>query len=200
MLDRVRSLDRAVTERLTISLQRQAMAKSVRKAHEDLLEAIVPAVDDANFALMTTGQLSGGKQQNELLEAMHRLLELQADINLLAGLLAEASLVSESARMKPLRDLIDAAQRRSEANLAALAKPEQSQRLENLYAKLATPASEEGIIALRSRELAAQHDAELAFAATQFEAVKLEQAVDSLVKRQDEIAQRTVADTRSRDR
>jgi phosphoglycerate-specific signal transduction histidine kinase len=53
MAERIDALNQAVTERITISKQRQAMAFSIRKAHEELLQGITPAVDDANFELMT---------------------------------------------------------------------------------------------------------------------------------------------------
>jgi hypothetical protein len=51
---RLGALNQAVTDRIAVSRRREAMALSVRKAHEELLEAITPAIDDANFELMTT--------------------------------------------------------------------------------------------------------------------------------------------------
>src|SRR2546422_3689348 len=52
MIDRIAALNQAVTERIAISDRRQAMTTSIRKAHEELLEGIIPAIDDANFELM----------------------------------------------------------------------------------------------------------------------------------------------------
>ena len=63
MVERLDALNQAVTERLEISAQRRALALSVRRAHEDILEAITPAIDDANFDLMTRNQASGGSDR-----------------------------------------------------------------------------------------------------------------------------------------
>jgi phosphoglycerate-specific signal transduction histidine kinase len=91
MVERIDALNQAVTERITISEQRQAMAFSIRKAHEELLEGITPAIDDANFELMTKDRGAGTKvSSNEEIESLRRLLEVQAEANLLAGLLTES--------------------------------------------------------------------------------------------------------------
>ena len=182
MVDRIVALNQAVTERIAIAGHRQAMATSIRKAHEELLEGITPAIDDANFDLMTKSQGAEDKAaSNEAVESLRRLLEVQAEVNLLAGLLIESSLVTESVRLQPLRELIDAARGKIETNLKALADPELRKNLTGLYDRLAVMAGQDGIIAVRARELRRQHEAQLAFAATQAEAVKLKHAVDSLV-------------------
>src|ERR1700719_5393082 len=88
MVERLDALNQAVTERLKISAQRRALALSVRRAHEDILEAITPAIDDANFDLMTRNQASGGSAAvNQAIEALRRLLEIQSGNNLLSRLL-----------------------------------------------------------------------------------------------------------------
>jgi methyl-accepting chemotaxis protein len=182
MVERLAALNQVVTERITISNQRRTLALSVRKTHEDLLEGLAPVIDDANFGMMTKNQGASSKSAvNESLEALRRLLEVQAEANLLAGLLTESSLVTESARLQPLRDLVDAARRKIETNLSALADPEQRNKLLSLYGQLAIIAGDDGIIALRKLELDRQRDAQLAFASTQSEAVKLKQLVDRLV-------------------
>ncbi|MBV9243815.1 MAG: methyl-accepting chemotaxis protein [Methylobacteriaceae bacterium] len=168
------------------------MALSIGKAHEALLEAITPVVDDANFDLMTASNDVGSKPSGELLESLRRLLEVEAEANLLAGLLTEASLVTEAARLEPMRDLIDAARRKIEANLGALADPEQRAKLTALYEQLAAIAGKDGVVGLRNRELNSQREAELAFTATISEAVKLKQAVDQLVEQQGELV-KTIA-------
>ena len=161
------------------------MAASIRKAHEELLEGITPAVDDANFELMTKSQGAENKAAaNEAIESLRRLLEVQAEANLLAGLLIESSMVTEIVRLQPLREVIDAARGKIESNLKALADPEQRKNLLGLYDRLAAMAGQDGIIAVRARELQRQREAQLAFAATQTEAVKLKRAVDSLVEQQ----------------
>ncbi len=182
MTDRLYTLNRAVAERIAISNQRQNLALSVRKVHEEFLETITPVIDDANFDLMTASKTAGVKGASvELVELLRRALEVQAEVNLLAGLLTEASMATERARLQPLRDLIDAAQRKIDANLNAMPNNEQRQKLTGLYGRMAAVAGKDGVIALRNRELTSLKDAESAFADTQSEAVRLKQAVDRLV-------------------
>ena len=185
MIDRISALNQAVTERITTSGQRQAMAASIRKAHEELLIGLTPVIDDANFELMTKSQGAENKAaSNQAIESLRHLLEVQAEANLLAGLLIESSMVTESVRLQPLRENIDAARRRIETNLNAIADPEQRKRLIGLHERLAAMAGQDGIVDVRARELLRQQEAQLAFAATQNEAVKLKQAVDRLVEQQ----------------
>jgi signal transduction histidine kinase/DNA-binding response OmpR family regulator len=185
MIDRISALNQAVTERITTSGQRQAMAASIRKAHEELLIGLTPAIDDANFELMTKSQGAENKAaSNQAIESLRHLLEVQAEANLLAGLLIESSMVTESVRLQPLRENIDAARRRIETSLNALADPEQRKRLIGLHERLAAMAGQDGIVDVRAQELLRQQEAQLAFAATQTEAVKLKQAVDRLVEQQ----------------
>jgi phosphoglycerate-specific signal transduction histidine kinase len=185
MIDRIAALNQAVIERITTSGQRQAMAASIRKAHEELLIGLTPAIDDANFELMTKSQGAENKAaSNQAIESLRHLLEVQAEANLLAGLLIESSMVTESVRLQPLRENIDAARRRIETSLNALADPEQRKRLIGLHERLAAMAGQDGIVDVRARELLRQQEAQLAFAATQTEAVKLKQAVDRLVEQQ----------------
>jgi signal transduction histidine kinase/DNA-binding response OmpR family regulator len=187
MVERIDALNQAVTERIGISDQRRAVALSIRKAHDGFLEGITPAIDDANFELMTKSQGTGTKAvSNEEIESLRRLLEVQSEANLLAGLLTESSLITESVRLQPVRELIDAARGRIETNLKALADPEQRRKLTALYDRLAALG---GIIGLRAFELQRQHEAQLAFTAMQSEAVKLKQAVDRLVEQQGNGAQ-----------
>src|SRR5438093_6087398 len=101
MIDRIAALNQAVIERITTSGQRQAMAASIRKAHEELLIGLTPAIDDANFELMTKSQGAENKAaSNEAIESLRRLLEVQGEANLLAGLLIESTLVTEIVRLQ----------------------------------------------------------------------------------------------------
>jgi phosphoglycerate-specific signal transduction histidine kinase len=83
MIDRLHTLNGAVADRIAISRQRQSMVLSVRKFHEEFLEAITPIIDDANFDLMTTSKLGGVKGASiELIELLRRALEVQAEVNM----------------------------------------------------------------------------------------------------------------------
>jgi len=191
LVQRLSALNQAVTDRIAISNERYHLALSIRTAHEALLDGLAPAIDDANFDLMTRNKTAGmDSALNSMIESLRRLLEAQSESNLLAGLLTEASLVNDLNRLAPLRDLIGAAKRKIETNLSEIGDPAQQKKLTDLYKQLSVLGADDGIITLRSFELARQRDAQLAFSAVQSEAVKLKQTVDALVDQQSENAQR----------
>src|SRR5271155_3556579 len=86
MDQRLEALSQAVARRIQISTQRRALALAVRQAHENLLGAIASVIDDANFDLMTRSQTNDPTALNRSIDALRRLLEVQAYANLLAGL------------------------------------------------------------------------------------------------------------------
>ena len=190
MVGRLDALNQAVTERNKISARRQALALSVRKVHEDILEAITPVIDDANFDLMTQDHSSAGNAAlNQSIEALRRLLEVQSGANLLSGLLIESSMVTDVASLTPIRDPIGSAQRSIEANLKALPQTDQTKRIAALYQKLATVADSDGILTQRTNELNRERDAQLVFAAATAEAARLRKSVEGLIERQGMVAQ-----------
>jgi len=190
MVERLDALNQAVTERIKISAARRALALSVRKAHEDILEAITPAIDDANFDLMTRDQSAGGNAGlNQSIEALRRLLEVQSGTNLLSGLLIESSMVTDVASLAPMRDPIASAQRSIEGNLKALPQTEQTQKIAVLYQKLAAVAGSDGIVAQRTSELNREQDARQVYAAATAEAARLRRAVEGSIERQGKFAQ-----------
>jgi methyl-accepting chemotaxis protein len=185
LVQRLDALNQAVKDRIIISNERRYMASSVRKAHEDLLIGLAPAIDDANFDLMMRSKTAAvDPTLSSDLESLRRLLETESEANLLAGLLTEASLVTEATRLEPLRDLIGSAKRKIETNLIAIADPVQKKNLTALYNQLGTIGGDDGIIQLRSFEINRQRDAQQAFAAAQVDAAKLKKAVDVLVDQQ----------------
>jgi methyl-accepting chemotaxis protein len=190
MVERLDALNQAVTERMKISARRRALALSVRKVHEDILEAITPAIDDANFDLMTRNQAAGGTAAvNQSIEALRRLLEIQSGINLLSGLLIESSLVTDVANLAPMRDPIASAQRGIEGNLNALPQTEQTQKIAVLYQKLAVVAGSDGIVTQRTNELNREQDSRQVYAAATAEAARLRNAVEGSIERQGAFAQ-----------
>jgi methyl-accepting chemotaxis protein len=190
MVERLDALNQAVTERIKISALRRALALSVRKVHEDILEAITPAIDDANFDLMTRDQAaSGNATLNQSIEALRRLLEVQSGINLLSGLLIESSMVTDVANLAPMRDPMASAQRGIEGNLKALPQTEQTQKIAALYQKLAAVAGSNGIVTQRTNELNREQDARQVYAAATAEAARLRKAVEGLIGRQGAVAQ-----------
>jgi methyl-accepting chemotaxis protein len=190
MVERLDALNQAVTERLKISAQRRALALSVRKAHEDILEAITPAIDDANFDLMTRDTASTNNAAlNQSIDALRRLLEIQAGVNLLSGLLIESSLVTDIANLAPMRDPIASAERNIEADLAALPPSDKRQQITELYQRLASVAGDNGIVTQRINELKREQDAQLVFAAAIAETARLKKAVEHVIERQGAFAQ-----------
>ena len=187
--DRLHTLNEAISNRIVMSNERSYLASSVRAAHEALLIGLAPAIDDANFDLMMNAKQEGAAAVETRLENLRRLLETESESNLLAGLLTEASLVSDASRLEPLRDLIEAAQRKIYKNLNAISDRAQQSKLVGLYKQLGAIGADDGVIAARAYELNQQHEAQLAFNAAQSEASKLKNAVDNLVGEQGRIAQ-----------
>jgi methyl-accepting chemotaxis protein len=184
------ALSKAVTERIKISAQRRALALSVRKTHEKLLEAITPAIDDANFDLMTRNAGSEDVTTlNQAIDMLRHLLEVQAGTNLLVGLLIESSMVTDVADLPPLRDRIAAAKRSVEANLKALPDFDGRAKIVALYQRLAAIAGEDGIVALRQNELDRERATQVVFSAALGSAARLKHAVERLIDRQGASAQ-----------
>jgi len=184
MDERLNALNQAVADRIQISAQRRALALAVRKAHEDLLEALTPAIDDANFDLMTKSQTQDRTTLNQSIDALRRLLEVQADANLLTGLMIEASMVTDVANLPPLRDSIAAAKRDIDGNMQKLPQSDQRAKMTALYGKLAALSGDNGIVSQRANELKGEQDAQKVYAAALAEAARLRAAVENLIERQ----------------
>src|SRR5215510_696673 len=185
----LQTLNQAVSNRIAMSNERSYLASSVRAAHEAFLLGLVPAIDDANFDLMMNAKQEGAAAVEGRLEYLRRLLETESETNLLAGLLTEASLVSDPSRLEPLRDLIAAAQRKIAKNLTAIPDRPQQEKLTALYKQLGAIGADDGIIAARAYELNQQHKAQVVFVAVQKDAAKLKHAVDALAEHQGATAQ-----------
>src|SRR5215471_5507719 len=186
--ERLHTLDTAITNRIIMANERSYLASSVRAAHEALLIGLAPAIDDANFDLMMNAKQESAAAVEAKLESLRRLLETESEANLLAGLLTEASLVNDPSRLEPLRDLIEAAQRKITKNLAGISDRTYQAKLTSLYKQLGSIGAADGIVAARAYELNQQQEAAAAFDAAQVEASKLKHAVDDLVEEQGRIA------------
>jgi methyl-accepting chemotaxis protein len=192
MTEQLEILNKTVADRIKVSDQRRKLALSVRKSHENLLEAITPAIDDANFDLMTKDQSLENGALNQAIDALRRLLEIQAEANLFAGLLIESSMVADAESLPPLRDQIAAAKRDIETNLNALPQSDQEAKIADLYGKLAVLANGDGIIAQRVNELSREQDATRVYSAALAQAASLTGTVDSSIDQQG-VAARTLS-------
>ena len=180
------ALDKAVADRIKISDRRRALARTARKYHEDLIEVITPAIEDAN--LKVTMQMRP-IMPVELIETLRRLLEIESETNLLAGQLIESSMASDAANLPAMQVRIAAAARAIESNLAALPASDEVTKISDLYRQLAAVAAPDGLVAQRTSELSREQEAQRVFAAALADASRLRLAVDSLVARQGVVAQ-----------
>ncbi len=182
-------LNRTVAARIAIADRRRELTRAVRKSHEILLEKITPAIDDANFDLMTKSQASESKAElDQSINSLRRLLEIQADANLLAGLLIESSLVADITSLPPISDLIGSAQRSIAANLKALPQSDQRDNIASLYGTLAALSGDNGIIAQRKEELNREREAQQVYAAALTQSAQLKTAVENLIGQQSVVA------------
>ena len=188
MNERLDELSKAVAGRIQISTRRRALALAVRKAHQNLLAALASAIDDANLDLGTESQ-NDGTVLNRLIDSRRRLLEVQADANLLVGLLIEASMVTDIANLPPLRDSIAATEHHIDANLSGLPESDQRDKISSLYGKLVSLSGDNGIIVERTNELKGEQDAQQVYAAALRQARTLRTTVESLIQQQGAIAE-----------
>jgi methyl-accepting chemotaxis protein len=192
--ERLAALNGAVAGRIKISLERKASAASVRKIRDQLLEVITPAIDDANFDLMTREQKSSGSATvSQLVDTLRSLLKIQAKVNLLAGLLIESSMVTDTADLTPLGDLISAADRSVQAELRQLPDPDQRLKINAVYSRLAAIVGSPGMVSLRANELNRMHETQQVFVAALAESTNLKQAVDDLIERESAFAKQLSA-------
>ena len=187
MDQRLNTLKEAVADRIRMSDQRRQLARAVRKAHENLLVAITPVIDDANFDLMTKGDTNRATL-NQSIDVLRRLLEVEADANQLAGLLIEASMVSDASRLPPIRDLITSAERDIDKNLKALPDTEQRSKITALYGKLAALGGDFGIVVARMNEMNGFEKTQDVYTSALAEATKLRAAVENFIHAQGVIA------------
>jgi methyl-accepting chemotaxis protein len=198
LLERLKALNQAVTNRIAISEERRALGSWIGTVHEALLQGISPAIDDANFDFTTRNkQVEIDAVVNAKHDLLRHLLEIKSESNLFAGLLTEASLVDDLDRLASLKSLIEAANLKIEETLLEINGSAQRTKLTTLYDPLKAIGLSDGIVALRTYELKRQQDAELAFFSAQSNAAKLKQTLDTLVEHQGRTA-RAISDHAAR--
>ncbi len=182
---RLDALDRAVADRIRTSARRRALVLAVRKYHESLIETITSVIDDANSELMTKGWAVDDKGAlNRSVDSLRRLLQVQGQVSLLAGLLIEASMVTDVADLPPIRDRIAAAQRDIEANFGALPRSDRLNDIRNLYRRLASVAGDRGVLAQSISEINRDRDTQRVFSLALADAATLRTDVEHLIRRQ----------------
>ena len=179
MVERLDALQKLVEDRIKLVVERQKLAASIRQARESFVGGVSPAADGAGEALRY-----GASDLVGALDQLRRLMELKAEANLLGGLLTEGAIVTDPMRIQALLVITDASKRRIDAQLEALPDVDLREGLKKFFAPLAGLIGDNGIVAVRERELKALELAQTAFNATQSEAFILKMAVDNLVSSQ----------------
>jgi adenylate cyclase len=108
---KINELNSAVEKRLRLETERQAVMRKLSSAHSDFLIAIEPLIDDSVFNLVTRGEdvtAESTKATTDLVEGnvskIDQLFTINAEANLIAGLLTEAAHVSDPALVQPIRE------------------------------------------------------------------------------------------------
>ena len=158
---RERELRAIAAARESLQTKREEMTVALKSAHEALLDTLIPVVDDATFELVLAAE-DGATRETEAMPhfvdggvmTIHRLLTVNAQSNLAAGLLAEAAHVDDVALIQPIRERFFAAAAAVERNLRQLPDmPEKEELQQASQALLALGAGEDNIFAVREREL-----------------------------------------------
>jgi methyl-accepting chemotaxis protein len=178
MVEKLNTLQKAVEDRISVGTLRQTLAASIRQARESFVGGVSPAADGAAETLRGATDLMGSVDQ------MRRLMELKAEANLLGGLLTEGAIVTDPMRIQALLVITDGAKRRIVGQLEGLSDEQLREGLKKFFEPLGALVGDNGIVAVRERELQALNNAQTAFQSTQREAFQLKLAVDNLVSSQ----------------
>jgi hypothetical protein len=120
-------LDQAVAQRLDLSAWRGAAVTRLWDNHERFLDALEPMIDDAVFEMVITGETVTADTKMSITDLvsgggtrLERLLTINAEGNLAAGLVAEATHIEDQARMATLEERFVASAAAIESNLQNL--------------------------------------------------------------------------------
>jgi serine phosphatase RsbU (regulator of sigma subunit)/anti-sigma regulatory factor (Ser/Thr protein kinase)/phosphoglycerate-specific signal transduction histidine kinase len=157
------ALNAAVEERLRLNEQRKTASAGMAAAHGQLVEVLEPLVDDAVFNLIISGEDLTAQSTEAItglveggVGAIHQLLTVNAEVNLAAGLLAEAANALDPVLIQPIRERFIATAATVERSMGELsdfaAREALQQALDTL---LGLGSGEDNIFDLRERELRA---------------------------------------------
>ena len=159
--DALRELNSSVEQGLQLKARREEAVAGLTAVHGKFLETLEPLVDDSAFDLVIRSEEVTARSTEALTSlvdrgvgTMHRLMEISAEGNLAAGLLAEAANVSDVTLIEPIRERFVASVatiERSLDNLSESADTEKLQRATDALLSLGTGT--ENIFEVREREL-----------------------------------------------
>ena len=186
----LRQIGALVDERLRLEAQRRAVYGEIGVIQQDILAKIVPAVDDANFELIIgaeTAAEGGAEATQAFLEegvgALRVLMTVEAEMNLIAGLLADTLGATNVADIQPKVERFTAARSRLVENIAILPEGEASDEIKQALERLIGfgDNAEVNAFDVRRRELTVDSEAQALMARTQ-------ETSDALGKRVEDLA------------
>ena len=190
-------LTRIVTlqqSRLQAAADRNKAVAGIAAVHHDISAALGPIIDDAAFDLTTTLSPDDGtdaktmaaalaEARDNQLETLQNASALQADVNLLMGLLTAAATAPSWTSLEPLSDQVIAALGRTTKALDGLGRHQDIKTLRvslNLLASYAAGAKQD-VFALRGMELEFASQADKALAENRQIAARMGEGVQAVV-------------------
>jgi len=158
---RLRELAATVEKILRIKVEREALVAGVAKTQSRFLEVLEPLVDDSMFNLVISGEdmsVRSTRAINDLVEGgvrnLQRLLVINAEINLAAGLLAEAAHVPTEQLVTWIQQRFNESATRIETDTEQLGNPaEQAQIREAIQPLLGLGQGDRNLFSTRKKEL-----------------------------------------------
>jgi class 3 adenylate cyclase/phosphoglycerate-specific signal transduction histidine kinase len=186
---KLKELNAAVEKRLKLEAQRQAAVRGLSTAHASFLIALEPLIDDSVFDLVTRGEdvtAESTRAITDLVEGnvsrIDQLFTINAEGNLAAGLLAEATHVSEPVLIQPIRERFLAAAATVDRSLRRLpGGPETTPLRERAEGLLALGAGPDNMFDVRERTLRAASGDRHSLEANQQQLAALKTAHESLL-------------------
>ena len=179
----------AAAELQAVQQRRAAFVERVHAAQQDFAAKAVSMVDAANFDLVLAGEDLAKQNQSTISGLMERgvtdlrsLLELQAEGNLLAGLIREAATTEQVDLLGPARERIEASLGHMKTSLAALSEKELSYTIGKqveIFAGLAR--GPDNVLTLREQELRARTAAAASLARNRALSEEFDAAVAKMV-------------------
>ncbi len=156
-------LNVAVEKQLRLKAQRQAAVGELSRAQASFVKTLEPFVDDSVFDLVMRGEDVTAKSASAItglvdggVSKLDQLLTINAEANLVAGLLAEAAHVGDPVLIEPIREQFLAATATINRNLRQLPGGPETTALRNrAEALLAFGAGPDTIFDVRTRMLGA---------------------------------------------
>ena len=186
---KLKELNVAVEKRLRLEAQRQAAVRGLFTAHASFLIALEPLVDDSVFDLVTRGEDVTAESTKAIIDLVEgnisridQLFTINAEVNLAAGLLAEAAHVSDPVLIQPIRERFLAAAATVDRSLRRLpGGPDTTSLRERAEGLLALGAGPDKMFDVRERILRAASGDRHSLEANQQQLAALKTAHESLL-------------------